>query len=490
MRFEGTDTYIATPDLMLAVNAAIALERPLLIKGEPGTGKTMLAEEVARALSRPLLQWHIKSTTKAQQGLYEYDAVSRLRDSQLGVEKVADIANYIKRGVLWDAFEAEKPAVVLIDEVDKADIEFPNDLLRELDRMEFYVYETQRTVQARHRPLVVITSNNEKELPDAFLRRCFFHYIKFPDKETMTRIVDVHFPGLKKTLLQEALEVFFNLRDVPGLEEEAVDVGAARLAEAAAGRGHSAGGAAQQRQEGADPAAARRAAQERAGRPPVRARRVHGADRTLSAGRGAGMRFVEPVTLEGRHATLLPLAREHEAALCAAAADGELWRLWYTGVPAPDRTAAWIEAALAMRENLGAMPFVIRDNATGEIVGSTRYFNVEAAHRRLEIGHTWHAQRAQRTAINTECKLLLLAHAFERARVHRRRIPHQLFQFPVAARDRAARREAGRDPAQSPDPAGRHAARHRGVQHHPRRMAGGEAPPHVPARAAATRAPC
>ena len=180
MRFEGTDTYVATPDLMLAVNAAIALERPLLIKGEPGTGKTMLAEEVARALSRPLLQWHIKSTTKAQQGLYEYDAVSRLRDSQLGVEKVADIANYIKRGVLWDAFEAETSAVVLIDEVDKADIEFPNDLLRELDRMEFYVYETQRTVQARHRPLVVITSNNEKELPDAFLRRCFFHYIKFP----------------------------------------------------------------------------------------------------------------------------------------------------------------------------------------------------------------------------------------------------------------------------------------------------------------------
>ena len=180
MRFEGTDTYVATPDLMLAVNAAIALERPLLIKGEPGTGKTMLAEEVARALSRPLLQWHIKSTTKAQQGLYEYDAVSRLRDSQLGVDKVADIANYIKRGVLWEAFEAETPAVVLIDEVDKADIEFPNDLLRELDRMEFYVYETQRTVEARHRPLVVITSNNEKELPDAFLRRCFFHYIRFP----------------------------------------------------------------------------------------------------------------------------------------------------------------------------------------------------------------------------------------------------------------------------------------------------------------------
>jgi len=219
-RFEGTENYVATEDLKVAVNAAIALERPLLIKGEPGTGKTMLAEEVARALSRPLLQWHIKSTTKAQQGLYEYDAVSRLRDSQLGVDKVADIANYIKRGVLWEAFESDAPAVVLIDEVDKADIEFPNDLLRELDRMEFYVYEIQRTVQARHRPLVVITSNNEKELPDAFLRRCFFHYIRFPDKETMTRIVDVHFPGLKKTLLQEALEVFFSLREVPGLKKK------------------------------------------------------------------------------------------------------------------------------------------------------------------------------------------------------------------------------------------------------------------------------
>ena len=182
MRFEGTDTYVATPDLMLAVNAAVALERPLLVKGEPGTGKTMLAEEVARALGRPLLQWHIKSTTKAQQGLYEYDAVSRLRDSQLGDERVERHPHYIKRGVLWQAFEADAPAVVLIDEIDKADIEFPNDLLRELDRMEFYVYETQRTIQARHRPLVFITRNNEKELPDAFLRRCFFHYIRFPDK--------------------------------------------------------------------------------------------------------------------------------------------------------------------------------------------------------------------------------------------------------------------------------------------------------------------
>ncbi len=220
MRFEGSATYVATDDLKLAVNAALALERPLLIKGEPGTGKTLLAETVAQALGRQLHQWHVKSTTKAQQGLYEYDAVSRLRDSQLGDGRVADIANYIKRGVLWEAFDGEAASVVLIDEIDKADIEFPNDLLRELDRMEFYVYETHQTVRARHRPLVVITSNNEKELPDAFLRRCFFHYIRFPDKETMTAIVDVHFPGIKKALLQEALEVFFNLRDVPGLKKK------------------------------------------------------------------------------------------------------------------------------------------------------------------------------------------------------------------------------------------------------------------------------
>src|SRR5207248_3128665 len=219
MRFDGSESYVATDDLKLAVNAALALERPLLIKGEPGTGKTLLAETVASALGRPLFQWHIKSTTKAQQGLYEYDAVSRLRDSQLGDEHVADIAHYIKRGVLWDAFESSTPAVVLIDEIDKADIEFPNDLLRELDRMEFYVYETQATIKARHRPLVVITSNNEKELPDAFLRRCFFHYIRFPDKETMEKIVGVHFPDLKKNLLREALELFFELRQIPGLKK-------------------------------------------------------------------------------------------------------------------------------------------------------------------------------------------------------------------------------------------------------------------------------
>ena len=220
LRFEGSSSYVTTPELQIAVNAAITLQRPLLIKGEPGTGKTMLAEEVAAALDLPLLQWHVKSTTKAQQGLYEYDAVSRLRDSQLGDAKVHDIRNYIVKGVLWQAFERDTPCVILIDEIDKADIEFPNDLLRELDRMEFHCYETRETIRARQRPLVFITSNNEKELPDAFLRRCFFHYIQFPDRETMARIVDVHFPGLRKELLSEALEVFFGLRDVPGLKKK------------------------------------------------------------------------------------------------------------------------------------------------------------------------------------------------------------------------------------------------------------------------------
>ena len=219
-KFQGTDRYIATYELKLAVNAAATLQRPLLIKGEPGTGKTMLAIEVARALGKPLYQWHIKSTTKAQQGLYEYDAVSRLRDSQLGDEKVHDISNYIVRGALWECFDAEEQPVLLIDEIDKADIEFPNDLLRELDRMEFDVYETRETISARHRPIIIITSNNEKDLPDAFLRRCFFHYIRFPDKDTMAQIVGVHFPDLKKMLLKEAMEVFFNLRDVPGLKKK------------------------------------------------------------------------------------------------------------------------------------------------------------------------------------------------------------------------------------------------------------------------------
>ena len=224
MKFQGSDQYVATADLMLAVNAAATLQRPLLIKGEPGTGKTMLAEEVASALGRPLLQWHIKSTTKAQQGLYEYDAVSRLRDSQLagieGSERVRNIENYIVKGVLWQAFEADEPVVLLIDEIDKADIEFPNDLLREIDRMEFYVYETRQLIKARHRPLVFITSNNEKELPDAFLRRCFFHYIKFPDAETMQKIVNVHFPTLKKDLLSAALKNFYDVRNLPGLKKK------------------------------------------------------------------------------------------------------------------------------------------------------------------------------------------------------------------------------------------------------------------------------
>jgi MoxR-like ATPase len=220
MKFTGSKSYVATDDLKVAVNAAITLERPLLIKGEPGTGKTVLAVEVARALGAPLIEWHIKSTTKAQQGLYEYDAVSRLRDSQLGDERVKDIRNYIKRGKLWEAFTSDERPVLLIDEIDKADIEFPNDLLQELDRMEFFVYELNETVKARRRPIVMITSNNEKELPDAFLRRCFFHYIKFPDPETMKAIVEVHFPGLKGMLVSEALKIFFDMREVPGIKKK------------------------------------------------------------------------------------------------------------------------------------------------------------------------------------------------------------------------------------------------------------------------------
>src|ERR1700683_2790870 len=220
MRFEGTDAYVATDDLKVAVNAAIALERPLLVKGEPGTGKTVLAIEIAKALAAPLIEWHIKSTTKALQGLYEYDAVTRLRDSQLGDARVKDVKNYIKRGKLWDAFDMAQRPVLLIDEIDKADIEFPNDLLLELDRMEFFVYETGETIKAKQRPIIMITSNNEKELPDAFLRRCFFHYIKFPDADTMNRIVDVHFPGVKKRLVEEALRIFFEVREVPGQKKK------------------------------------------------------------------------------------------------------------------------------------------------------------------------------------------------------------------------------------------------------------------------------
>jgi len=220
MKFTGTDTYISTEDLSMAVNASVALERPLLIKGEPGTGKTMLAEEVAQALKMPLIEWHIKSTTKAKQGLYEYDAVTRLRDSQLGDERVKDISNYIEKGKLWEAFSAEEKVVLLVDEIDKADIEFPNDLLQELDRMEFFVYETKETIKAVNRPIVIITSNNEKELPDAFLRRCFFHYINFPDRETMQQIVGVHHPKIKKKLVKDALDIFFDVRKVPGLKKK------------------------------------------------------------------------------------------------------------------------------------------------------------------------------------------------------------------------------------------------------------------------------
>jgi MoxR-like ATPase len=219
-KFTGTKNYVATEDLKVAVNAAVTLQRPLLIKGEPGTGKTVLAIEVSKALGAPLIEWHIKSTTKAQQGLYEYDAVSRLRDSQLGDERVKDIANYIKKGKLWEGFTMDQRPVLLIDEIDKADIEFPNDLLQELDRMEFFVYETNQTIKARHRPIVIITSNNEKELPDAFLRRCFFHYIKFPDPETMQEIIEVHFPGLKSRLVKEALSVFYDMREVPGVKKK------------------------------------------------------------------------------------------------------------------------------------------------------------------------------------------------------------------------------------------------------------------------------
>ena len=220
MKFKGTDNYVSTDDLSMAVNASIALERPLIIKGEPGTGKTLLAIEVAKSLGKELIEWHIKSTTKAHQGLYEYDAVTRLRDSQLGDERVKDIQNYIKKGKLWEAFEADEQVVLLVDEIDKADIEFPNDLLQELDRMEFYCYETNQTIKAKHRPIIIITSNNEKDLPDAFLRRCFFHYIQFPERDTMQQIVDVHYPKIKKKLVKDALDIFFDIRKVPGLKKK------------------------------------------------------------------------------------------------------------------------------------------------------------------------------------------------------------------------------------------------------------------------------
>ena len=220
MKFKGTDTYVATPEMQIAVNASIHLQKPLIVKGEPGTGKTLLAHEIAAALNKPIITWHIKSTTTAQQGLYEYDAVSRLRDSQLGNDKVEDIAHYIKKGKLWEAFDSDESVVLLIDEIDKADIEFPNDLLLELDKMEFYCYELQKTIQAKHRPIILITSNNEKELPDAFLRRCLFHYIRFPDKDTMQQIVDVHYPGLQEELVSNSMKIFYGLRDVRGLKKK------------------------------------------------------------------------------------------------------------------------------------------------------------------------------------------------------------------------------------------------------------------------------
>jgi MoxR-like ATPase len=287
MRFEGTSGYVATDDLKVAVNAAITLERPLLVKGEPGTGKTILALEISKAIGAPLIEWHVKSTTKALQGLYEYDAVSRLRDGQLGDARVHDIRNYIKRGKLWDAFVADERPVLLIDEIDKADIEFPNDLLQELDRMEFFVYETSETVRARRRPVVIITSNNEKELPDAFLRRCFFHYIRFPDPDTMRAIVEVHFPGIKQRLVAEALKLFYEIRDVPGMKKKP---STSELLDWLKLRGNSA----RARPEKADPAVARRAHQERAGRAPVRAVGVHGA-----AG-GAMSRLRSPIEREAR----------------------------------------------------------------------------------------------------------------------------------------------------------------------------------------------
>ena len=284
IRFTGTDSYVATEDLMVAVNASVTLQRPLLIKGEPGTGKTVLAYEVAKALGKNLIEWHIKSTTKAQQGLYEYDAVDRLRDSQLGDERVHDIANYIKKGKLWEAFEADDAPVLLIDEIDKADIEFPNDLLLELDRMEFHVYETRETVRARHRPIVIITSNNEKELPDAFLRRCFFHYIRFPEHETMEQIVDVHHPGLKKKSAPRRAQGLLRHPGCARHQEEAEHVGTAGLDQAAGGRGYSPRGAQIRRHEDDPAAALRRPGQERAGRPSVRTPDLHGPQRTIERG--------------------------------------------------------------------------------------------------------------------------------------------------------------------------------------------------------------
>ena len=384
--------------------------------------------------------------------------MSRLRDSQLGDEHVADIAHYIKRGVLWEAFESEAPAVVLIDEIDKADIEFPNDLLRELDRMEFYVYETQRTVGARHRPLVVITSNNEKELPDAFLRRCFFHYIRFPDRETMTRIVDVHFPGLKKALLAEALEVFFGLREVPGLKKkpstsELLDWLKLLLAEDI-------------------PPEALKSTDRKVVIPPLhgalsrtsRTSTSSSASRSWPARGGRSMAFAEPVTLEGEHVRLEPMTHARADAIAAelgrAAADGAMWESKVTTIPRPEGAGAYVAQAIKELDAGVSLPFVTIDRASGKAIGSTRYMNIEAPHRRLEIGTTWIGKSFQRTAINTEAKYLMLRHAFEvlhciavdlgRTRRTRSR-----------ARRSSASARSSTDPAEPPDHAGRKPPQHR-----------------------------